>query len=216
MILLNYIRSRLMHGKSGLILVVGEQRSGKTAIALRIAYEIDHAFDIDKQMFFKIQEFAGAMHRFNRKPLILDEAGVSLDPYEHMTITQRVYNHIIQTQAYKQNVVFLCLPFASEIGKQHRKHVNAIVEVQRPGVCKVYATFKWYADLSFKPPRSMLIEHISNPPIPLPPPHIWDKYRSEFEKQYKESILNLQNDILDKKFQGKGSLSKDSDVVDLI
>ncbi len=195
--IIRYLNNRLSKGKSPIILVVGEQRSGKTALALRIAYEVDKKFDIKKQMFFDIREFATAMHKFNKRVLILDEAGVSLDPYEHMSIKQRVYNHIVQTQAYKQNIIMLVLPFASEIGKQHRKHTSAIIECRGHGRYIAYAVMKWYSDLSLKPPRLMTIEEVYG--VPLPPPHIWNTYLDEFEKSYKESILELQRGLLDLK-----------------
>lgn len=196
-LLVQYIRNKLKKGYSPIILFVGRQRVGKTALALRIAYEINPSFNAATDMFFRVEEFAEALHKGTSKVLILDEAGVSLDPYEHMSIQQRVYNHIIQTQAYKNVVVFLVLPFASEIGKQHRKHVHAIAQVFARGCYKLYRCQTWHADLSNKPPRLIDVETVVG--VPLPPKHIWDVYLTNGQDTYKRDIMDLQLSILQKK-----------------
>lgn len=193
-LLLDYIRHQTKMGFSPIILFVGRQRMGKTALAMEIAHEIDPKWDPKTNMMFRIEDFAEAYDTHEKSILILDEAGVPLDPYEHASITQRVYNHIVQTQAYKQNIVFLVLPFASEIGKQHRKHVDAIVEVIWRGVYKLYRTRSWRSDLSNKPPMLETIEIVGG--VPLPPPHIWEWYKGEGQKTYKESIMAMQNEAL--------------------
>jgi hypothetical protein len=193
-ILIDYLTNQKRLGFSPIVLFTGRQRMGKTALAMRIASEIDPDWNPNEYMMFRIEDFAEAYNKHNGKILILDEAGVSLDPYEHMSIQQRVYSHIVQTQAYKQNIVFLALPFASEIGKNHRKHVDAIVEVIWRGVYKLYRTSSWRSDLSQKPPRLELMEIVGG--VPLPPKHIWDWYAGEGQKIYKENIMGLQNEIL--------------------
>jgi len=198
--IIKYIKHQRKKGYAPIILFVGKQRSGKTALALRIAYEVEKKFDIDKQMFFRIEDFANAYDKFHDKILILDEAGISLDPYEHMSITQRVYSHIVQSQAYKRNIVFLVLPFASEIGKNHRKHVSAIVHVLGRGLYSLYATTSWHPDLSFKPPRLIHVETVGL--VPLPPPHIWDTYITTGQESYKKEIMDLQQSLLKLKKQG--------------
>lgn len=192
-ILITYLKSQIKKGYAPIVLFCGRQRTGKTALAMRIATEINADWS-PEMMTYKIENFADIYNKFDKQIIILDEAGVTLDPYEHATIQQRVYNHIIQTQAYKQNIVFLVLPFASEIGKQHRKHVDAIVEVVGRGTYKLYRTQSWRSDLSNKPPRLEIIEIVSG--VPLPPARIWDWYKSEGQKVYKESIMQLQNDAL--------------------
>ena len=84
------------------------------------------------------------------------------------------------------------LPFASEIGKQHRKHVDAIIEVIWRGVYKLYKTQSWRSDLSNKPPRLELIEIVGG--VPMPKCFKW--YQEEGQKVYKESIMSLQQDTL--------------------
>lgn len=193
-VILNHIRNQIKKGYSPIILVVGQQRSGKTALALRLAYEINNDFNTQTDMFFKIEDFAQAISENTHKVFILDEAGIELDPYEHMAIHQRVYSHIIQTQAYKNNVIFIVLPFASEIGKRHCKHVNAILEVFGRGCFKTYSAHSWRSDLSMRPPRLTHMETFVG--MPLPPDNIWKPYIESGQKIYKEGIMSLQLDIL--------------------
>lgn len=194
-LLIDYLKIQTKLGFSPIVLFTGRQRMGKTAMAMRIAYELDPTWDPKTCMTFRIEEFVEAYDKYSDKVLILDEAGVPLDPYEHFSITQRVYKHIIQTQAYKRNTVFLVLPFASEIGRAHCKHVTAIVEVVWRGVYVLYRTKSWHSDLSQKPPRLEKIEIVSH--VPLPPPHIWEWYSSQGQTEYKESIMGMQKAVLE-------------------
>src|SRR4030066_134127 len=89
--IITYINIQRKMGFSPIILFVGRQRVGKTALALKIAYEVNHKFDIKKHMTYKIEDFAEAYDKYNNEVLILDEAGGPLDPYEHASITQRGY-----------------------------------------------------------------------------------------------------------------------------
>lgn len=208
-IFMEWLQNKVKRGETPLILVVGEQRKGKTALALRLAWEISQfrkvPFEINEDMFFKIEDFAYATQDKQNKTFVIDEAGISLDSYEHMSMEQRVYKHIIQTQAYKQNIVFLVLPFASEIGKQHTKHVHVILHVFDRGCYAMYRTIRWHNDLSQRPPRQELMERIVG--IPLPPPEIWDEYKNKHQLKYKEEIMDLQIDMIESKKKRKALLN---------
>lgn len=196
---LDYIRKEKKKGYAPIILFVGRQRAGKTALAIRFAWELDPNWSL-KYMTFKIEDFVDIYDKHKNKIIILDEASVSLDPYEHMTISQRVYRHIIDTQAYLGNIVFLVLPFAKGIGKMHRDHVNAMVYVKGRGYYVSKAVLSRHDDLTFKPPYTMILEECWG--TPLPPKHLWETYLKEGQKIYKENILELQKNILMDKIYG--------------
>ena len=189
-LLLTYLKNQLRFGYSPIILFVGRQRSGKTALALKIASEIDPAFNIQEQMTFRIEDFLKIYDKYSNKIIILDEAGVPLDPYEHASITQRVYTHVIQTQAYKQNILFLVLPKASGIGKRHAQYTDALVVVRGRGKYSFYKCLHWAGDFSQKPPRLFLLEVVNG--VPLPPHHIWDFYLAAGQAEYKKEIMDMQ------------------------
>lgn len=195
-LVLRYLRNQIKKGYSPIVLIVGRQRTGKTAMAMRLAYDLDNTWTTDL-MTFKIEEFLELYNRHEKKILILDEASVSLDPYEHMMISQRVYRHVIDTQAYKQNIIFLVLPFARGIGRTHRDYVNLIINVKARGFYVAKAVFSQHDDLSFKPPYAWILEEVYN--VPLPPGHLWQPYLQKGQKNYKEGIMELQMSILNRK-----------------
>ena len=126
-VLLDWAKNRIRRGFSPIILVVGKQRTGKTCTALLFASQIDKEFDVDKQMFFDVVSFAKAVNKYRRKVLILDEAGIELDSYRYSDTRQRAFSHIIQSQAYKQNTLFLVLPHSNDLAKCHRRHIDGYV-----------------------------------------------------------------------------------------
>lgn len=197
-LILRYVLNKMKKGHSPLIIVCGATRTGKTSLALKLASIIDPTFNVEKQMFFKIQDFAQALSVSNNKCLILDEAGVTLDPLEFQSVQQKVYNHLIQTQAFRVNCVFLVLPMARGIGKMHRDYVNAVLEVFARGCYKLYKTSIWHSDLSYKPPRLTHLETVIG--VPLPPEHIWKPYQEFGQAAYKNTILDIQMAILEKKY----------------
>ena len=198
-IVIKYIRKEIRKGFSPIILIVGRQRTGKTATAMRLAYDIDNTWH-PSLMTSKIEEFLHLYNDHSKKILILDEASISLDPYEHMTITQRVYRHVIDTQAYKQNTIFIVLPFARGIGRTARDYVNMIINVKARGFYVAKAVFSQHDDLSFKPPYTWILEECHG--VPLPPDHIWKPYLEGGQKKYKEAIMDVQMNILNKKVSG--------------
>lgn len=197
-LVLTYIENQIKKGYSPIVLFVGRQRTGKTACAMRFAWELDHKWT-PELMTYKIEDFVNLYDKYNNKIIILDEASVPLDPYEHANITQRVYKHVIDTQAYKQNIVFLVLPFARGIGKQHRDHVNVIVNMRGRGYYQAKAVLSRHDDLSFRVPWTMIIEEVWG--IPLPPKEIWEQYKLGGQAVYKQNIMEMQKQMLQRKLQ---------------
>jgi len=182
-----FIKNKWRHEKSPIVLVVGHRRVGKTSFALRLAFELNPKFDIENDMYVDIEKFLIDIEKFDNSVKVLDEVGASLDPHEHFNKIQRVYSHITQTQGYKNNILILCLPFASEFGKEHRKHINFLIKVFDRGCYESFFVLSDPADLSLKPPPLFMIERVTG--YPLPPKNIWEKYKATKEKQQKEAIL---------------------------
>lgn len=204
-IFLKWIMSQINAGYSPLVLIVGRQRVGKTALALYWAWLIGqlrgHPFNIKTDMFFSVLDFATMTKQESNKTWVIDEAGVSLDPHGHAMLDQRVYSKIVQTQAYKSNVVFLVLPFARGIGKEHRDYVDVILSVTSRGTYKMEYIYKNYSQLNFRPFFKELFEMRYG--IPLPPGHVWDEYKNNKQDEYKTTILNEQLEMLKTKMERK-------------
>jgi hypothetical protein len=194
-IFLEWVRSRIRMGFSPIVLIVGKQRQGKTCMALRMAYEIDPNFDVKKQMFFDVITYAKAVDKYKRKILILDEAGIELDTYRFSDVRQRCFSHLIQSQAYKQNTLFIVLPHASDLAKCHRKHVDSLMVIPFRGSYIFYSPRVAYYDMNEINFMVKKIEHILQ--VPLPPSHLFNEYKTQYEKQIKQDILEKEIDKLD-------------------
>lgn len=195
-ILVPWAKARVKRGFAPIILVVGKQRMGKTCLSLTLASDIDPKYDPDKQMFFDVISFAKATQKYNNKVLILDEAGIELDTYRYNDVRQRAFSHIVQSQAYKQNTLFMVLPHSSDLARCHRKYVDALLVVPARGRYIFYHPRVDYWDMNEIDIRTMKIEDIVD--VPLPPSHLYDAYKKKYEKQIKKGIMEGEIDRLEK------------------
>jgi len=187
-VILEFAANKQSQGFSPIILICGEQRLGKTMLAFLMAWQlIKEKFEVDKHYFTSVNEFALAFDKYNNKVLIYDEVGQELDPFRAMDKLNRAFSHIVQTQAFKTNILFVVLPFAIDFTKGHRKYVKAVIEVRKRGVYKAYSTYTWAANLNESKIRLMHLETMYN--VPMPPQHIVDYYKSKKEKQTKDEIM---------------------------
>lgn len=187
-ILMQRIRNQTAAGYSPIILIVGKQRRGKTMFALTIAHTLEgNNFNMEEQLKVNALDICKAYDKYSGKVLIFDEGGKELDLYRAMDEVNRAISHVIQSQAYKRNVLIIISPFANEIGKGHRKHVDAVVEIYKRGAYRLYALYSWYADINDTPVRMIGMEDIER--IPLPPPEVVAYYKQYKEKQTKQEIL---------------------------
>lgn len=206
-IFIEWVKNRIRKGFSPIILIVGKQRIGKTCLGLRLSYEIDRNFDCDKQLFFEVRQFAKSVRKYDNKVLLLDEAGIELDSYRYSDARQRCFSHIVQSQAYKQNTLFIVLPHSSDLAKCHRKYVDALIVVMGRGTYTMYKPSVPYWDMNDIDFRTKKIEIVID--VPLPPDHIFNAYKNKFEKQVKEGIIDAEIDRLDKfleKAKGKKAI----------
>lgn len=193
---LSWAKHRIRTGYCPIILIVGKQRAGKTCMALKLAYELDHNFNVEEQLFFDVMSFAKAVKKYNRKVLVLDEAGVELDTYRYSDVRQRCFSHIIQSQAYKQNTLFIVLPHGTDLAKCHRKNIDVLMVIPTRGAYFCYKPNIRYWDLNDLDIRTKKMEMCYN--VPLPPNHIFMAYKSKFEKQVKIDILDSEINKLEK------------------
>ena len=195
-IFLDWCKAKIRRGFSPIALIVGEMRVGKTCTALTLAYGIDKNFNPEEQMFFTVRDYLNAVKKFDHKVLILDEAGVELDSYRYSDARQRAFSHIIQSQAYKQNTLFIVLPHPSDFAKCHRKYVKALLVIPSRGRYIFYSPAVRYWDLNDLEITAKKIENVFD--VPMPPAHIYNAYKQKYEKQIKEGILNKEIAELDK------------------
>ena len=210
-IVLEWARARIRKGYCPIILITGEQRSGKTCLALWFAQQLQRNFNPDEQLFFQVSKYAKAVHKFNNKVLVLDEAGIELDTYKYSDARQRCFSHVIQSQAYKQNTLILCLPHNTDIAKCHRKYIKMLICVTGHGRYKAYKPVVQYWDMNDLDITTSMVEEVHE--IPLPTNDIYNAYKGNFEKQIKKDILESEIDKLDKKLNPETKSSYESQSV---
>lgn len=200
-ILLQWIRNRIRKNKAPVILVVGPPRVGKTFFTMSLCYMLDRNFSVSKNISFEIIDYAQAVSKNKFAFLCVDEAGIELDTYKYSDMRQRVFSHLLQTQQYLQNTLFIILPHGSDLAKCHKKYINAFLQIKGYGHYVMRYPIIPYWDLNNIEFFSKKIEEVWD--FPPPPKHLQDEYRTYFESQMKEKILELEIDKL-KKHLAKG------------
>lgn len=200
-LILKYCENQIKRKLYPVILVVGRQRTGKTFFALWLAEQIAmmrrEKFDIESDMFFSIEDMALRYKEARKKALILDEASVSLLALESNSIHQRVFTKIMDSQAYLENILIICLPSASSMGKYHIQQITALVEMRGRGYYSFFGIVKRYSDLTRKPPFAFEIETLSG--IPLPSAPTVKRYLELGQTVFKQDILDAQIEIFAEK-----------------
>lgn len=195
--LVNWLRREIKHENTPIVVFCGRPRSGKTAGAMRFAWEVYPKKFTFKNVVSSIEDFARVFSETDHNIIILDEASDSLYVYDYNSLFQRVFSVINDTQAFKHNIVFIVLPMVHKLGKVHRYDVDAVVmmtkrrnyDTNKPEIYYKYQVqLKAYNDLKMMAPRVMTVVD-SCGPIPLPPEHIWKPYIDEGQKKFKDEIM---------------------------
>ena len=199
----NWLRRDIQNGNTPTVAFCGRQRGGKTAFAMRCAYELyPNSFD-SMHMVNSIEEFAKAMLKFTHSVIVLDEASVSLYIYDWASFYHKIFSIIQDTQAFKHNTVFIVAPYLYALGKLHKYSVDAIITLSKKKVLnetngrieKLHAYkfkihHKQYDNFEVKKVITTFVGEFVG--IPLPPPEIWGPYISKGQQEFKEKILNAQ------------------------
>lgn len=127
--------------KNLLILIIGETGSGKSYVALKLAYELDKTFRegnpeelMKKRVARTPKEFASIVKNGNLKKgnaIIFDEAGVGISNREWHSATNKAMNSILQTFRNRNLIAIFTVPSKKYIDKQGRELSHYLVETQR-------------------------------------------------------------------------------------
>ncbi len=143
---------KMKRGYSPIILICGKQRSGKSFIALWIARLImlhlhKKKFNPKTHVFFDPLKAIIEIDNIEKQPIIIDEAGVLLHSGEWWEKLHIAFDKVIQTQGYKCNCYIFVLPFATDLDKKFRKHIDYQVLMRRRGYFSVFEFIKKYGEM---------------------------------------------------------------------
>ena len=193
--LINWICKLKKKGYSVLILICGQQRSGKSMTSLCIAEALKLRgivnFDIEKDLKHSVEDFIKWHLDGNTNRLIItDEAESVLNASEFWSNFNIAYEKIISTQMYLGNIYIVILPMAMRLSKSNRRFVDIKIEMINKGVCKWNRIIKYHGNMGFNPKWRSIIETPTISIINLPrlPSEIVEAYK-KIEKDDKKKIL---------------------------
>jgi len=126
------ILHRMTHRQNCIIIIVGQQRSGKSYAGLQLCEYYDPKFDRDS-ICFGMRQFMKFVRTNKRNRWILfDEVGVEFDNYLWFTIPNRVMKYIAETYASRQLHLVMTLPHLSGLLKQTRSLSHFIIKMFYP------------------------------------------------------------------------------------
>jgi hypothetical protein len=164
------VRYRMSHRQNCIIILVGQQRSGKSYAGLQLCETYDKKFD-KEQMIFGMKQFMEFL-RSNRKNrwILFDEVGVEFDNVLWFSVPNRVMKYIAETYASRQLHLVMTLPHLSGLLKQTRTLSHFIIRMFYPsmgvliGIGTDYIHPKeWYQWLQFLefdyPSKELIVEY---------------------------------------------------------
>lgn len=125
-----------IEGYTIVLLVQGYMQTGKSTLVNFLMNNLSrHKFgcdwDFKKYCARNLKEFIDMIDKYNDKLLVYEEASkdISIDKwYDNLN---HFFNIIMQTQAYKHNLIVLVFPHSASISKRQRYFINVGIEVVR-------------------------------------------------------------------------------------
>lgn len=127
--LLNNIRKYTL-----LVLIQGPMQSGKSTFCHWLVSRLHRKkygteWDYKKYCARNLEEFIDIVDRSNNQFIVYEEASKDITIQRHWNDMNLFFNIVMQTQAYKHNLIFLVFPHSASISKQQRYFVNLGIEI---------------------------------------------------------------------------------------
>lgn len=193
---------KLKKGYSPTIGICGNQRVGKSFIALWICHTMcclfGKKFDVENNTFYEPIKAIKDLEHKSREPLLIDEASDVLDVREWYEQTHQALKSIINTQAYKTMLYIFISPFIADIDKSFTKHFDFLIRVDDRGRYKTFRFVKRYDEINIK--KVVYRRFLDDCTITMKevPTVLWDRYIN-FSIKEKEKIRKKRLGRLTKK-----------------
>lgn len=177
------------------VLIVGNPRTSKSSFAMKMCEELGkikkQPFQIRKQLAFdEIKKYLLWSQTAIGSTFILDETGTSLSPEQFWELQQRVMRRFVQTQGFRQNILFWVLPSVIFIQKGFRFMSNFGIKTVRQGMVSIYKInvdqlrgkgwFSWLGSVKFG----------------MPSEETWNEY-VKYKKEWNDATLKDDIDYID-------------------
>lgn len=195
---LNRVANRLNKGYSPIIVISGEERSGKSELAQLILHYLHNKSgvlkgDIDKEsikehLTYDVLEFIEFIQSNKRTGIIVDEAGSLLKATRHQSHYNEAADEVIQTMGFKNNLYIFITPQFTRLDKKIRSKADIVLEVIGRGKVKATGINTNFGKIRT---REKELRKVPLPPFtPERPPASIRKGYDEKEKDFKNSNLN--------------------------
>lgn len=179
----------MKRGFSPIIMVVGNQRMGKSFFAVWLGIKIHSffhgmdGFDITKHTYYDPMETIKHLKDYRNTFMILDEAGVVMNNKEWMKQLPKIFEKILISQGYLRTVQIVIAPFLNNIPKGIRQQIDMVCFARKRGVITVKKIPKKYDSVKDSVPTPYTLEQIKLS-MKTVPSGIWKTYEKySFEKK---------------------------------
>ncbi len=176
---------RIKHDRSNIIVVVGEQGSGKSNTGLYLCEKgnqlyYNKEFDFKEHIYNSILEFTKNLNTLNKCFVLLEEVGVELNSKDWYQASNRVFRDIIETFRIKKISLVLTLPNFLSLDKQSRNLTHFVIKCHYPGFSWIFR--KWSSYLTDKSGFKAIWVWGDIPDMSKLNPELWKQYNDWHEK----------------------------------
>lgn len=117
-------------------LVQGGTQTGKSTSVYKICSILHkrrykEKWDYKKYCARSLAEFVDYFDKYDNSFIVYEECSKDLDVADWYNTMNKIFNILLQTQAYKHNCVFLVMPMSLGISKRQRRFINVGLETIR-------------------------------------------------------------------------------------
>jgi ABC-type dipeptide/oligopeptide/nickel transport system ATPase component len=213
--LIRYVQKRLYkQNKNWLAMLTGATGSGKSWSALSLAKKIDPDFSTDQVVLRPESFLEGVKDReFGQGDVVVfDEAGAGMNAKEHMTMSNRVIDQVLQTFRRQNIAVIFTVPSQANTDRSVRRLLHAYLETKTIDYKRGHNVLKWLKmelnrrqdKVYYKYPRveqeDGSLKKVDTVRVPKPPEVLVEAYedkRSRYQDAKNEELLEDLVDSLD-------------------
>lgn len=134
--IMDYIKTK---DKDCFICVEGQERVGKSTLALQMAMHADPNFPVDNIIFTKEEFIKKVLNSKKGEVVVVDEGGLLFHSLEGGTKESRIVQQLIQVMGMRNLLVILCSPELRTVNRYVREHrINFLIKVYKHGNYAVF------------------------------------------------------------------------------
>ena len=204
-VFLNWLRYRSYWSYNSIIIIIGENRSGKSFMGCGLCEQLDYGFNENK-IVFDMETFLDFVDKAKPCWLLFDEVGCSLDRSEWWSTENRIFGQVSEAYGKLGINLVMTLPSLGMLSRHGLEMAHFFIRMLGRGVGRVYQNWKNPLTGQHRP---FTIGHVVNM---MPSPRLWkvyeqkkmvflDKKKAEWKELY--NTKKLSRILTSKRIQNK-------------